>query len=368
MERWAPLKTNVVYEPFGGTGTFPTVSMMAGMDAHYSEVNPFMRLVIESKTNHLRVFSGRSSEVSDYFAEVIRNAENRQMEPDYAGEVLDMAFPGKPYFTGDNLIQIVALRESIESTQAQPELKAFGQVALGSIGIQVSGMKRQGDLRYKTPKELLRDPEIASQLFRMKAEQIVSDLPSDSSRWGEVRRASNSALVDLPLDGCVDFILTSPPYLNGTNYFRNTKLELWLSGLLQHESELAPLTREAMVAGINNVSRDSRSSIEFAPVQSIQERLFDVAYDSRIPRMVEGYFSDSFRWLTNCARALRKGGRLVLDIGDSSFAGVHIPVDEILLEIASLLNLNVLKTEKLRDRRSKDGTPLKQVIIVFEKV
>jgi len=39
-----------------------------------------------------------------------------------------------------------------------------------------------------------------------------------------------------------DLILTSPPYLNGTNYFRNTKLELWITGFLENEAELGKFT------------------------------------------------------------------------------------------------------------------------------
>ncbi len=55
-----------------------------------------------------------------------------------------------------------------------------------------------------------------------------------------------------------DLAVTSPPYLNGTNYFRNTKIELWLLGLIDGESDLAGYHAQAVAAGINNVSRESR--------------------------------------------------------------------------------------------------------------
>jgi hypothetical protein len=44
--------------------------------------------------------------------------------------------------------------------------------------------------------------------------------------------------------------VTSPPYLNGTNYFRNTKIELWLLGFIENEQELKNLRREAISAGL----------------------------------------------------------------------------------------------------------------------
>ena len=40
-----------VHDPFAGTGTTLVVSAFVGLNGTYSEVNPFMRLVIETKTN-----------------------------------------------------------------------------------------------------------------------------------------------------------------------------------------------------------------------------------------------------------------------------------------------------------------------------
>jgi len=37
----------------------------------------------------------------------------------------------------------------------------------------------------------------------------------------------NSKKLALLEDLHIDAVITSPPYLNGTNYLRNTKIELW---------------------------------------------------------------------------------------------------------------------------------------------
>src|SRR5439155_11993485 len=74
---------------------------------------------------------------------------------------------------------------------------------------------------------------------------------------------------DLPRKFCnaFDFALTSPPYLNGTNYFRNTKIELWLLGFIQSENELGQFRRKAIAAGINNVTRDRTAPHKFERVE-----------------------------------------------------------------------------------------------------
>jgi hypothetical protein len=63
---------------------------------------------------------------------------------------------------------------------------------------------------------------------------------------------------------------------------------------------------------------------------------------------------------------LRPGGLIYLDIGDSKFAGVHVPTDEILTEVARERGLELIDSVKLRDRRSRDGTALVQRLLVFQ--
>lgn len=55
----------------------------------------------------------------------------------------------------------------------------------------------------------------------------------------------------------------------------------------------------------------------------------------------------------------------MLDIGDSRFAGVTVPTDELLAEVATSVGWQLVKSDHLRKRRSYDGTPLKQVLLRF---
>ena len=92
--------------------------------------------------------------------------------------------------------------------------------------------------------------------------------------------------------GTVDLVVTSPPYLNGTNYCRNTKLELLLLGLIHSENGLMDIRSKSVTAGINNVSKRIREPDVIAEVEEVATQLDECAYDVRIPRMVRAYFSD----------------------------------------------------------------------------
>src|SRR6185295_10318678 len=89
----------------------------------------------------------------------------------------------------------------------------------------------------------------------------------------------------------VDAVITSPPYLNGTNYFRNTKIELWFLRSLRTSADLSALRAAAITAGINDVSRGKPTSTD-VEVERLVETLGQHAYDARIPKMVGSYFHD----------------------------------------------------------------------------
>ena len=364
---WANREVSTIYDPFAGTGTAITVAAVNGIRGLYSEINPFMRHVIECKTNGLRRVANRGTELASYFQNVLRAAKALELSELEAQQELSAVFPGRPYFRGRRLIQILALRTAIATVAAEEDFRSLGQLALASIGIASSEMRRQGDLRYRTEKHALGEDYSVYRAFEGKCDQIVNDISPDYSTLAESFLAGVNAVHQASFQGEVDFIVTSPPYLNGTNYFRNTKIELWLCGFIQHESELGMFTQQAMIAGINNVSKAARTPKIYPFVEKIATKLDGVAYDKRIPALVRGYCSDTELWVSNCISLMKPKSRLAIDIGDSRFAGVHVPTDAFIVEIATQLGLEHLHTEMVRERRSKDGSNLKQVLLVFEK-
>lgn len=356
-----------VHDPFAGTGTTVTVAAANDMAASYSEINPLMRLVIECKTNSLRHVAGQKDVLADYFREIEKRSEDMPSTREAACE-LSIAFGDRAFFIGRRLVEIVALRRAILCTAApNPAFLDFGRLALASIAVGCSEMKRAADLRYRTDSELLSDDVSPCEHFRSKTRQILSDIEPHLSKLPEVICLSESALTESSVRDDIDLVFTSPPYVNGTNYFRNTKLELWLTGFLKVESDLTNFTDAALAAGINNISSRGRPPRTIPAVEQIARRLDEVAYDRRIPELIRRYFSDSAEWIGNMFRLLKPGGRTVIDIGDSRFAGVHVPADELLAVIAAQVGFQVVEIRNVRQRKSKDGTTLKQVLIILNK-
>lgn len=361
-----------VHDPFAGTGTTVVVGAATGLRSSYSEINPFMRLVIEAKTNIARRVQPRVEEARAFAANLVNAAQQNLPSLEGAQAELSAAFGSRGYFEGERLRAVVSIRSAIQKAEQNKaekdiEFAQLAKVALGAIIVECSQLIRMGDVRYRREKEMNRRIEQPIEAFKIKLDEILSDIErNDFSSTGAVELASRSALEDPGIQGA-ELVLTSPPYLNGTNYFRNTKLELWSSGLLAHERELGDLTTAAVAAGINNVSRRGRQPEALPYVEAIARELDEVAYDRRIPELVRRYFSDAKLWLEHLHRMLQLDAHALIDIGDSKFAGVLVKTDCLLAEVAEDVGFDLIERRVLRTRRSKDGTPLEQSLLVLRK-
>lgn len=122
------------------------------------------------------------------------------------------------------------------------------------------------------------------------------------------------------------------------------------------------------MAGINSVSKRRNIPTILEEVKEYVERLEPVAYDKRIPTMVAGYFYDMDIVFKKLQQIIRNNGVFVLDIGDSQFAGVHIPTDKILSQLAMKHGFRLYDEEILRTRRSKNQMLLSQKVLRYQLI
>ena len=364
---------HTVYDPFAGTGTTVCVAQRLGMKSTYSEVNPFMRLVIEAKTNDVSKVINDIEGLSKYFEEVIRYAVQYPLSEKSAFELQRQAFGKSEIFSGKDLVEILSIKKSLNDLETDNEsFKAIANLALGSIAVDSSNMIRRADLRKRKENEFNSSDYSPIDRFKEKTKQILDDLRELTTMEENYhpRLLGNSALVSHG-ENMVDVVLTSPPYVNGTNYFRNTKIELWLTGFIESANDLRDLRDEAMAAGINCISKRGREAMKINSVENIATKIDAVVAeeekDKRVPELVRRYFSDSLLWLENSYKLLKKGGIIILDIGDSYFYNVHVPADTLLLEIAESVGYRHIETRYVRDRHSNNGKPLKQVLHILSK-
>lgn len=359
-----------ILEPFAGSGTTPIVLGQLGIECAYSEANPAMAFVTQTKLDVLRL----SGQERSYLARSLKNLASQladrtaTAEPDIGLAVAyEKVFGGSEFFDRKQLLNFRQLRSLEDVVRTDNGLLAnCFSVAVCSSLIPCSNLKRAGDLRFKNEKEKRAATPDAIAFVKSKLISQADDLKHcigiAAPAWFACSTAS-----DLAACSGMDWhgVITSPPYLNGTNYIRNARLELWYLRELTESRQLRLLRNRVITSGINDVHAGTSHSPVTASVERLMRSLAETAYDSRIARMVGGYFNDMSKVLSALRSCLVPGGRVCIDIGDSYYAGIHVRTDDLLVEIAESLGFETTHRVLLRTRKSKGGQPVKQELLVF---
>jgi tRNA G10 N-methylase Trm11 len=368
ISRYAPNATRIL-DPFGGVGTTPITAALSGRTAFYCELNPLLQFLTEVKCNALSLSPKQRSNVAAALRDickgwpdtVAKSVCDRELDNSYHSVFEDSEFFSKPTFG-----LVLKARTTLDAIACrEPLVASFVAIAILGALVPSSQLCRAGDLRFRRGKEL---EEIADflDLTQHNLQTISDDIESAEQITakpvlvtGDTKRLSNVPSLQ------VDAVITSPPYLNGTNYFRNTKIELWFLRALRSQPDLAAFRDAAITAGINDV-RGKKSACTAAEVSEVVRRLEANAYDDRIPKMVASYFHDLELSLRALRKHVRPHGTVSIDIGDSVYAKVHVPTDALIVGVAERLGMELSESVLLRTRVSRDTTPLRQVLLVFK--
>jgi DNA modification methylase len=374
------IKDTLIYEPFAGTGTTIFAADNLGLTTVYSEVNPLLQYLIQTKTIILKAKEQQRTKLSTSLKDMSNNillSLDKFEEDKSLSESYKLLFADSQYFSKEALSIILKLRSYIDIVKLEDEiLSDLITVAVLSCLLPVSYLKKNGDVRFKTQKEIEKELKTFEEILPQKINDIAEDVLNFDYTIKNKHELilSNAKNIGRVNDLQIGAIITSPPYLNGTNYFRNTKIELWFLRYLQYENDLRLFRDQALTSGINDVKKEyahingldisSKSEILKSTLIDLNEK----AYDSRIPIMAKSYFEEMYRIFYDSKQHLIPNAKVLIDIGDSIFCGVHIKTDEILIELLTGLNYKLIDNKILRKRRSRNKEILTQSLLVFENV
>lgn len=198
------------------------------------------------------------------------------------------------------------------------------------------------------------------------------DIMLDDIRWRnggsyssnvEIIEASNLDIMPTLTESSFDLILTSPPYCNRYDYTRTYALELAFLGY--SESAVKSLRQTLLSATVENKSKRAyleeqyrrrnqedrfASSVRAFEEHETLQRILAMLYRLRenkelnnpnIPGMVENYFFEMSCLITEMARVLSPGGRVVMINDNVQYHGVEVPVDMILSDFAQSAGLKI---------------------------
>lgn len=372
------INNSLIYDPFAGTGTTIFASDEEKISTVYSEVNPLLQYLIQTKIKVLKAPKSIREKLYEKLISISKtlfDSMNNIEEDKSLNEAYFVLFKDSSYFSKNALSKILKLRTYVDKVSLHDGLLAdVLTIAILSCLLPISYLKKAGDVRFKTEKEIKKELRQIENILPQKITEIAEDVLNFNYSLKKdheliVANAKNISRVN-NLE--ISAIITSPPYLNGTNYFRNTKIELWFLRYLQYENDLRQFRNQALTSGINDVKKDVCNENEFdvSLISKILKQtliaLNKKTYDSRIPIMARSYFNEIYKIFKDCKTHLLNNSKIVIDIGDSIFCDVHIKTDKILIELMSNLGYNLIDNKILRKRRSRNKDVLTQSILVFQ--
>ncbi len=161
--------------------------------------------------------------------------------------------------------------------------------------------------------------------------------PLPKVRTGDARK--------LPVrSNTVDFVITSPPYLNAIDYLRGHRLSLVWMGY--NVGELRTTRTES-------IGTERSSDVDLDP---FEKQLLDTCSTHLHPkakRMLARYIVDMSKVMSEIARVLKNKCKAVIVVGDSSIRGAFVRNSEIISQLGERNRLRLLsrRSRRLPDHR-----------------
>ena len=365
-----------ISDPFGGSGTTALAAQFLGVRPTTIEVNPFLADLIEAKVASVD-FNRTSALYRQIIERVLTNGE--PADPIFEGAPSTFVEPGRNgryIFPRKVARRILAYRAAINDIADPVHRRLFrvilASAAVPSSNIIVSGKGRRYRGRWK---ERESPPRVVDDLFRDGMLQAIQDLRKFSKRkcleYRVIRGDARQLTEEI---GSHDLSVFSPPYPNSFDYTDVYNVELWAMGYLDGGDANKRLRQSTLNSHVQLIRRFDSAGVKslaltrsIAALRDVRNRL----WNRHIPEMFGAYARDMWIVMRKLSEVLRPLGRVYIVVGDSSYAGVVIPVARIISEIAQTVGYDVVELEPFRSMRSspqQGGIPeLRETLVILER-
>jgi hypothetical protein len=336
-------KDKIILEPFLGSGNTLVACREYGKIGFGIDISPFFWFISHVKT-------------SDYTHADFQKAIDVLQDNKVIEEIETPAHSSfKTLFTQKRIRRLLTLRQvAIRLDQKPSELLLF---ALSSELVNLSKAERFGKgLRKKSARPPNVEATLRCTLKKMekdcaesKNNRYAQSIPlvGDSRDLGNVVNPLSGEKISLP-KGRIDSVITSPPYCNSADYVEMYKLEHWFLRYITSYKGFKEMSSSTIR------SHTSFSDTQIRWLHPVVEDICSILeqsqklWNKKIPTMIRGYFDDMHTALGQMKLLLRKNGRVILLVANSSYVETPIPTDLLLAEAARDQGLRVQSIRKVR--------------------
>lgn len=375
--------SQVVLDPFAGSGTTMLASDTIGVSSIGFEAQPFIWKMANSKTN----WDINPVLFWEYANTILTTAQNN-LKDEQLEEYPQIIFKS---FSEENILKLQSL---VHSTKSLSSEKKIDQKIVNLLIFTISAILRNtahvgtAQWQYILPNKKSKGNEPFNEYLK-KALQIYNDI--NLYKKADIKKKSqiffgSSKNMDKLANNSVDFVLTSPPYANNYDYADTTRLEMSFYHEITGWGDLQDKVRKDLVhsstQSITKLRSKTYELIDDPLLKSIHEDLYNKCKTLENEKnnhggkknyytMIAAYFYDIAQILKELRRVCKPGSRMCWVIGDSAPYGIYIPVDEWIGKIAVNVGFKSYSFIKERDRNvkwknRKHTVPLKEGYLWIE--
>ncbi|MBL4591770.1 MAG: hypothetical protein JKY96_07400 [Phycisphaerales bacterium] len=343
-----------VLDPFCGTGTTALCSINRKISAATTDINPFLIWFTVAKT---RNYSKTSIEVT-------RNACSQILKG------LGHEFPVAPpppihkierWWSETSLKFLCEIKGAINTIPLNDEdCRDLLNIAFCRTLIKLSNAAfNHQSMSFKDGNEEL-DLEIdRDAIFTCDLEHVLASAGELISGTANIH-LHDARKLDPQTLGTFDLVITSPPYANRMSYIRELRPYMYWLGYLKEAREAGELDWQA-IGGTWGIAT-SRLNDWTACKDYTNEHLSDVVltisqaenkHAETLSRYVHKYCEDIYAHLVSLTTTLNKGAKVHYIIGNSTFYGNLVKVEEIYADMMREVGFVDINIRAIRKRNSK---------------
>lgn len=365
-----------VLDPFCGSGAVLVESLLSGRNAVGVDLNPLAILFAKAKTT---VYDPKFLETQ--LEEILRQFALCHSPYQYK-------FPNASYwFTPATLRKFGAIKAVLDSylPNIDPDYAFFWKAMLAAIVRECSRADTRGPKPFISKKA--RQTRVGKHFNPFKAFESKAHLWISVEHLYDRRFERNGSKPQIRLieddarglsrlfeKEIIDAVVTSPPYLSAQDYYRASKLQLFILG---HSSpaELREHSRE-LIGSDRILHNDALLNVKL-PSSMADTIRFELAKHNRKSASVFAkYVLDMSKVLNEISRVLKTDAHCVIVSGYNLISSIVVPTPEVIVELAERegFQLMVCYADRIRDRwvptirNGHNGVIDQEYLLVFRKI
>lgn len=344
-------KNSRVLDPFCGSGTTALCSGVRGLNSVTTDINPF--LVWLAKTKSANYSSNITQRVFDFASSVANPIST-----------IDSVSTPKIYnierwWTENAINYFCHLRRSIESISQNKKIKDILKIAFCRTLIKLSNASfNHQSMSFKSNQSELFLKSDYSEIFLDEVKHVLSGCTTKIKRVPEVQLMDARRLCPKKL-GTFDLVVTSPPYANRMSYVRELRPYMYWLGYFNESTDAGELDWQAIGGtwGIATSRLNKWTPSNCFENKHLSECVEKISLATNknskiLSRYVRKYHEDIHGHLCSLIDVLNSGARVHYIVGNSSFYGTLVKVEEMYADMLESLGFSEIDIKAIRKRNS----------------